>query len=85
MKLNIVAKSGFVSIDTLEKDAPASFSFAFNKGMYRESDGVGCQVNTPAMQADIEQLGCQVAEAILAFGAKYPQLGIAENFITLDR
>jgi hypothetical protein len=84
MKLNIVAKSGLVSIDTAEKDAPASFSFAFNKGMYRDSDGVGCQVNTPAMQGDIERLGSQIAESILAFGAKYPQLGIAENFITLD-
>jgi hypothetical protein len=83
MKLNIVAKAGLVSIDTLEKDLPSSFSFALDKGMYRQADGIGCQVDTPAMQADIEKLGHQIAEAVLAFGGKYPELGILAKTVTV--
>lgn len=84
MKLHIAAKGGLVSVDTVEKDLPSSFSFALNAHMYQGCHGVGCQVNNPAMQADIEQLGTRIAEALLAFGAKYPQFGIAEGFVSRD-
>ena len=82
MKLTVVAKAGLVSIDTSGKDAAESFSFALCKGMYRHGDGIGCQVNTPAMEADITELGQQIAAAVLAFGEKYPELGILDTVDT---
>jgi hypothetical protein len=80
MELKVVAKDGLVSIETPDKQAAAGFSFALNKGMYGGTNhGVGCQVNTPAMAADIVTLGNQIANALFTFGEKYPELGILDR------
>lgn len=78
MEFTVVAKNGLVSIDTLDKKADASFAFALATGVYVTGAALGCQVNTPAMEADITEMGRIIAEAVLAFGEKYPELGILD-------
>lgn len=78
MEFTVVAKNGLVSIDTLDKKADASFAFALATGVYVTGPAIGCQVNTPAMEADITEMGRIIAEAVLAFGEKYPELGILD-------
>lgn len=79
MEFTVAAKRGLVSIDTLDKKADSSFAFALATGAYVTGPAIGCQVNTPAMAADIEEMGRRIAEAVLDFGEKYPELGILDE------
>ena len=82
MNLQINALLGLVTLETVDKTLPGSFSFALNKGMYQSGDGVGCQVNDASLKADVEELGIAVAAALHAFGEKHPELGLLDSAST---
>jgi hypothetical protein len=79
MEFTVAAKRGLVTIDTLDKKADASFAFALATGAYVTGPAVGCQVNTPELEADILEMGHRIAEVVLAFGEKHPELGILDT------
>lgn len=77
LELKVFASQGMVDVRTPFTERDGDFVVSLILGAYKgPNDAICSQVNNPAMQADIEKLGCQIADALRDFGLKHPESGI---------
>ncbi|MDO8414823.1 MAG: hypothetical protein Q7S87_01280 [Agitococcus sp.] len=67
MNLAIHLSPDFITIDTQDKHASNSFSFALALDAYASGAGVGCQVNDEALRPTIEALCMRIATQLTEF------------------
>ena len=63
IELKVVSLDNMTNVDSDSEE----FSFALIEGMYRNGDGVGCQVNDETKRDAIERLGTKIAEAVKGY------------------